>query len=115
MRVAVFSTKAYDRHFLAAANIGETKGRARHELKFLDVRLTPETLPLAAGSNAVCVFVNDEVDRRILEGLAREGVRLVVLRCAGFNNVDLAAARGAVADSGRPAHFVLSDRPPRPL
>lgn len=93
MRVAVFSTKAYDRHFLAAANIGETKGRAGHELKFLDVRLTPETLPLAAGSNAVCVFVNDEVDRRILEGLAREGVRLVVLRCAGFNNVDLAAAR----------------------
>jgi D-lactate dehydrogenase len=87
MRVAVFSTKPYDRAFLETAN------RAwGHELVFLQPRLTEETIPLAAGLPAVCVFVNDRLDRHVLTALAEGGTRLVALRCAGFNNVDLRAA-----------------------
>ena len=88
MRISVFSTKPYDRQFLTDAN-----GGAGHELTFLEPRLSVETAPLAAGADAVCVFVNDVVDRPVLEKLGQQGVRLEALRCAGFNNVDLAAAR----------------------
>jgi D-lactate dehydrogenase len=88
MHVVVFSTKPYDRHFLAAANAD-----GRHRLQFLDVRLSAETAPLARGADAVCVFVNDSVGAATLDVLAAGGTRLVALRCAGFNNVDLEAAR----------------------
>ena len=88
MRISVFSTKPYDRQFLTDAN-----GGAGHELTFLEPRLSVETAPLAGGADAGCVFVNDVVDRPVLEKLGQQGVRLVALRCAGFNNVDLAAAR----------------------
>ncbi|HTE19795.1 MAG TPA: 2-hydroxyacid dehydrogenase [Armatimonadota bacterium] len=88
MRVAVFSTKPYDRTSLAAAN-----ERHGHELVFLEPRLTRETAALAAGFGAACAFVNDCVDREVLGALAAGGTRLVALRCAGFNNVDLEAAR----------------------
>lgn len=87
MRVAVFGTKGYDRRFLSEANA--THG---HDLVFLEPRLDTSTAPLAATCEAVCVFVNDSVDAGVLEALAGQGVRLVALRCAGFNNVDLAAA-----------------------
>jgi D-lactate dehydrogenase len=87
VRVAVFSTKPYDRRFLEAAN------RATgHELVFLEPRLLPETTPLAAGFPAVCAFVNDRLDRPVLETLAASGTHLIALRSAGFNNVDLVAA-----------------------
>jgi D-lactate dehydrogenase len=90
MKVAFFNTKSYDRRsFEAAAAAGSRK----HELLFLEPRLSRETAPLAAGSPAVCVFVNDELDAAVLEKLAQNGTRLIALRCAGFNNVDLAAAR----------------------
>lgn len=87
MRVAVFSTQPYDRQFLPAANTG-----GRHELVFLQPRLDASTVALAAGAQAVCAFVNDRLDAAALEDLHALGVRLVALRCAGFNNVDLAAA-----------------------
>ncbi|MEP9360536.1 2-hydroxyacid dehydrogenase [Sphingomonas sp. KR3-1] len=87
MRIAVFNTKPYDRCFLGAANT------AGHDLHFLEPRLDAATAPLAAGHGAVCVFVNDVVDAPVLETLAAGGTRLVALRCAGFNNVDLTAAR----------------------
>lgn len=90
MRVAVFSSKAYDQEFLAAANLTV---KNRHELMFLDARLGPETAQLGQKWDAVCVFVNDVLDRSVLEILSAGGTRLVALRCAGFNNVDLAAAR----------------------
>ena len=86
MRVAVFSTKGYDRQYLLKANID-----GRHELAFFDVRLGVETAPLAAGFDAVCLFVNDVVDATVAEMLQRGGTRMVALRCAGFNNVDLEA------------------------
>ncbi len=87
MDVAVFSTKPYDRRFLDAAAAG------RHRLRYLEARLTPETAVLAQGAGAVCAFVNDQVDAAVLEAFGRLGVRLVALRSAGFNNVDLVAAR----------------------
>ncbi len=89
MRVAVFSTKPYDRQFLEASNAA---AGFPHEFAFLEARLSVETAPLAAGSGAVCVFVNDCLDRLVLERLAVLGIKLVVLRSAGFNNVDLLAA-----------------------
>jgi D-lactate dehydrogenase len=87
MKIAVFNTKAYDRQFLEAANSAK-----KHELVFFKPRLDRDTAILAAGFPAVCVFVHDQVDARTLEILASNGTRLVALRCAGFNNVDLKAA-----------------------
>ena len=87
MRVTVFSTKPYDRTFLGAANAA-----GAHELRFLEAHLAPETAALADGADAVCVFVHDVVDATVLARLAEGGVRLVALRAAGYNNVDLAAA-----------------------
>lgn len=89
MRVAVFSTKSYDRQFLEVAN--EASG-GPHRLTFLEARLSAQTAPLAGDANAVCAFVNDQLDRMTLHVLAGQGTRLVVLRSAGFNNVDLKAA-----------------------
>ncbi|HIQ20478.1 MAG TPA: 2-hydroxyacid dehydrogenase [Planctomycetes bacterium] len=89
MRVAVFSTKEYDRAFLGRAN-----RRYGHELVFFAPHLDMETVVLASGFPAVCPFVHDRLDGPVLERLARSGTRLVALRCAGFNNVDLAAAAG---------------------
>jgi len=88
MKCAVFSSKPYDRVYLTAAN-------AEHDyaLQFFDPRLTHETAPLAVGFDAVCVFVNDELDEAVLKILAKGGTRLIALRCAGFNNVDLAASQ----------------------
>jgi D-lactate dehydrogenase len=86
MKVVVFSTKPYDRSFLGAANGG------RHELVFLEPHLSLDTAPLAAGAGAVCLFVHDHVDAAVIDVLAGLGVRGIALRCAGFNNVDLAAA-----------------------
>lgn len=86
MKVAVFSTKAYDRKFLEAANRNQ-----QHELVFFDPHLSKDTAILATGCPAVCIFVNDQVDAATLEILAAHGTRLIALRCAGFNNVDLKA------------------------
>lgn len=87
MRVAVFSQKPYDLEFLEAANAEHD-----HELVFFEVHLNPTTASLASGFPAVCAFVNDGLDAAVLETLAANGTRLIALRCAGFNNVDLAAA-----------------------
>jgi len=88
MRVAIFSTKNYDRTFLEAAN-----ATCGHELVFFEPRLTEETTALAGRFPAVCVFVNDQLSATVLNTLAGQGTRLIALRSAGFNNVDLIAAR----------------------
>lgn len=85
---AVFDTKPYDRDYLTAAAAGRPL-----QLVFHEFRLTADTARLADGTSAVCAFVNDRLDRPCLATLAAGGVRHVALRCAGFNNVDLAAAR----------------------
>lgn len=87
MRVAVFGTRKYDRVHLEAANRA-----GNHELVFLEPALDAVTAPLAEGCGGVCAFVNDRLDRPTLAQLARAGIALVALRCAGFNNVDLVAA-----------------------
>lgn len=96
MKIAVFSTKTYDRTFLEAANADHG-----HQLVFLEPRLTLETTPLAAGFPAVCAFVNDQLGAPVLSELARQGTRLIALRCAGFNNVDLAVAHDLGITVGR--------------
>ena len=85
---AVFDTKSYDRQALEQASADH--GIVWH---FHDFRLTEDTASAAQNVRAVCVFVNDQLNRPCLEILARNGVELVALRCAGFNNVDLASAR----------------------
>ncbi|GHD24285.1 2-hydroxyacid dehydrogenase [Tianweitania populi] len=87
MKTLVFGSKPYDRRFLEAANA--SRG---HALTFFEPRVDEATATLAVGFDAVCVFVNDTVSRRVLEILAECGVKVVALRCAGYNNVDLAAA-----------------------
>ncbi|NHQ87263.1 2-hydroxyacid dehydrogenase [Iodobacter sp. HSC-16F04] len=87
MRIAVFDSKRYDRATLSQAN--EHHG---HELVFFEDRLNIQTAALASGFEVVCPFVNDRVDAPTLTQLAKLGVQLVALRCAGFNGVDLAAA-----------------------
>ena len=90
MKVAVFSAKPYDQ-----VSFEQTNAAYGHDFTFLEARLTPATASLAheAEAEAVCVFINDEVNRTVLEKLAKLSIRLVALRCAGFNNVDVAAAR----------------------
>ena len=87
MKIAVFSTKSYDRRFFESANEGEG-----HELTFFESRLTKHTAALAEGHDAVCAFVNDHLDASVLKRVAGAGVRLLALRSAGFNHVDLDAA-----------------------
>jgi len=88
LKVTVFSTKPYDRRFLEAANADRG-----HQLHFLDMRLSKESAALARGSTVVCAFVNDELGAPILKELSELGIALVALRSAGFNNVNLEAAR----------------------
>lgn len=88
MKIAMFDTHAYDREAFEAAN-----GRYRHDLTFFEPRLTSSTAALAAGFPAVCSFVNDRLDRAALTTLRDGGTRLVALRSAGYNHVDLVAAR----------------------
>ncbi|HBB33787.1 MAG TPA: hydroxyacid dehydrogenase [Cyanobacteria bacterium UBA8803] len=87
MKVAVFSTKSYDQKFLETANI-----HYNHELVFFEPRLTYDTVALAAGFPAVCVFINDQLEDRTLQALASQGTKLIATRSAGFNHIDLNAA-----------------------
>ena len=87
MRIAVFSAKPYDGTFFKRANEDQ-----RHTLSFFEARLTEDTAPLATHYDAVCAFVNDCLDASVLQQLRDGGTRLVALRSAGFNHVDLAAA-----------------------
>ena len=88
MKIAVFSTKAYDRRFLTQAN-----AEFDHDLHFFESKLDQSTMPLAREFPCVCVFVNDQLDRALLQQLADGGTRLIALRSAGYNHVDLAAAQ----------------------
>jgi len=87
MKTAVFSARRYDKAMLASANRA-----AGHELVFFEDRLSSATAPLAAGCEAVCVFVNDTVDAQVLAILAAQDTRLVATRSTGYNHIDTAAA-----------------------
>ncbi len=88
MKTAFFSTKSYDRESFTSTN-----SAYGHDLTFFEPRLTAETVILAADFPAVCVFINDDLGEPTLRAIADTGTRLVALRCAGFNNVDLDVAK----------------------
>jgi D-lactate dehydrogenase len=88
MNIAFFSCQPYEQPFLEAAN-----GNHRHQLTFLPDTLTPETVSQAAGHRAICVFVHDQLNRPVLQALAQLGIRLIALRCTGYNQVDIQTAK----------------------
>jgi D-lactate dehydrogenase len=88
MKVAVFSTHSYDRDFFKKYNIS-----TNIELTYFDAPLNKDTANLSIDFEAVCVFVNDKVDEETAKKLSKNGVKLIVLRCAGFNNIDLEATK----------------------
>jgi D-lactate dehydrogenase len=87
MKIAVFSTKKYDRELLDAAN--RIYG---HDISYFEAHLTPSTAGLAAGFPSVCVFVNDQVDSNTIAQLAAGGTRIIATRSTGFNHIDIEAA-----------------------
>ncbi|MCA9839567.1 MAG: 2-hydroxyacid dehydrogenase [Trueperaceae bacterium] len=87
MKLAIFSTKPYDRRFFSEVNTNH-----KHQLSFFEARLSLETVSLAEGFEGVCAFVNDSLGAEVLEHLAKGGTRLIALRSAGFNHVDLEKA-----------------------
>ncbi|AMP99290.1 D-lactate dehydrogenase [Pedobacter cryoconitis] len=89
MKVAVFSTQSYDKQYFNLVNEDFD-----HEFIFLEPALNADTAILASGCRGVCVFVNDKVDAKTLEILHQNGTDTIVLRCAGFNQVDLDSAKG---------------------
>ena len=87
MRICLFSSKTYDRESFLAAN-----GSPDWHLQFHEARLTHDSVALAKGSDVVCAFINDDLSAPVLEQLAAGGTRLIALRSAGYNHVDLTAA-----------------------
>ena len=86
MKIAFFSTKSYDREFF-------DRYVSTHEIIYFEAQLDKQTVNLATGCNAVCVFVNDKLNEVVITELKKLNVQLIVLRCAGFNNVNLDAAK----------------------
>ncbi|MBR3569439.1 MAG: HPr family phosphocarrier protein [Oscillibacter sp.] len=92
LKIAFFGTKDYDKLFFSELIKDKGEGTFNCDITFFDARLTAETAYLAKGYQAVCIFVNDECPEKVVDILADGGVKLVLLRCMGFNNVDLKAA-----------------------
>ncbi|WP_018867915.1 MULTISPECIES: 2-hydroxyacid dehydrogenase [unclassified Thioalkalivibrio] len=96
MKVAVFSTQQHDReHLIPALVAAELVPVVYAE------RLTAETAHLARGADAVCVFTNDDLHRRVIDGLADQGIHVIALRCSGYDNLDVARARERGVRVGR--------------
>lgn len=88
MKIALFSAKAYDRDHFELAN-----QKFGYDVDYFDVRLDSKTTRLAHGVPVVCAFVNDDLSRPVLTELAKNGTKVIAMRCAGYNNVDLVAAK----------------------
>lgn len=91
-KISVFSAQSYDRTYLTAANEKEGVAKYNFEIDYHPIALSESTVPLAQASDAVCIFVNDVADSAVLHALYENGTRAVLLRCAGYNNVDLEVA-----------------------
>lgn len=87
MKIAVFSAKPYDKDYFEKHN-----QNYQHDLEFFDTNLNTQTTNLTRDFEAVCVFVNDKLNAKVIKKLAENGIKHIALRCAGFNNVDLEAA-----------------------
>ncbi len=92
-RMAFFGTKDYDRIFFSELTKEKGEGTYNTEITFLDSNLGPETVMLAKDHDAVCIFVNANCNGDVVRELSKLGIKLILLRCAGFNNVDLEAAK----------------------
>ena len=90
--IAFFDAKPYDREWFDKANHQNNN----YEIRYLESKLTPSTVQLAAGSDAVCAFVNDTLDAEVIDRLYDMGVRVIAMRCAGYSNVDFKAAYGKI-------------------
>lgn len=99
VRVAMFDTKPYDRKFFDECN-----AEYGFEIKYFPAHLTPDTAVMTNGYDAVCVFVNDTVDEQVIDILVKNGVKLIALRCAGYNNVNLFYAHGKLEVVRVPAY-----------
>ncbi len=99
MKITFFDTKDYDR-----AAFTKYDGRDGLEFKFYETKLCEDTVELAKNSDVVCVFVNDDLNSAVIEKLHAFGIKLIALRCAGYNNVDLAAAYGKIHVARVPAY-----------
>ena len=86
MKVAFFSTQPYDKEYFERYN-------KQHEIIFFEAQLNEQTVNLAKGCDAICGFVNDQLNASVIKSLRETGVKIIAQRCAGFNNVDLVAAR----------------------
>lgn len=84
IKIAFFDTKEYDKKLF-----DEYNKKYGYEITYLESKLNSETAPLAKGFDVVCIFVNDVVDEKTIKILEEDGVKLIALRCAGFNNVDI--------------------------
>jgi len=91
IKVAFFDTKEYDRASFELCNV-----QNEMEFKFLETKLTEDTVDLAKDCDVVCVFVNDTVNDKVIDKLYEYGVKMIALRCAGYNNVDLSRAYGKI-------------------
>ncbi len=98
-KIAFFDTKDYDK-----ASFEATNEKFGCEISFFDTKLTKDTVKLAEGHDVVCVFVNDEINKKVIDGLYKIGVKVIALRCAGFNNVDVKAAKGKLTIVRVPAY-----------
>ena len=103
MKLAFFDAKPYD-----IPSFEKYAGAAGMEIKFFDTRLTADTAELAKGCEAVCVFVNDEVNAEVIDRLYGFGVKIIALRSAGYNNVDLRRAFGRIHVVHVPAYSPYS-------
>ena len=98
MKIAFFDTKSYDEEYFSAYSNKNVK------MKFFETKLNEDTVSLANGYDAVCVFVNDDVNSTVIDKLVKYGVKLIALRCAGYNNVDLKQAKGKIGVVRVPAY-----------
>ena len=93
LRIAFFGTKEYDRLFFSELSKDKGEGTYNVDIEYFNSRLTIESVGLSKGYDGVCIFVNDEAPRPVIEKLAENGIKLILLRCAGFNNVDMDACK----------------------
>ncbi len=99
IKVAFFDTKIYDKQSFEAYGL-----ERKIQFLFVEAKLSKDTVILAKGCEAVCVFVNDIVDQEVIDALFSYGVKMIALRCAGFNNVDVKAAFGKIHVARVPAY-----------
>ena len=99
MKVAFFDSKSYDEE-----SFNQINSNYGFDIRYYQEHLNIKTAPLAKGADVVCIFVNAECNAEVIDELVKNGVKLIALRCAGFNNVDLKAAKGRISVVRVPAY-----------